>query len=96
MRLEPFIESIDRWISANLIYDEKEYIFEILQAPVPTKFGIFSGRITQLHLYDGQDQKIAEYNKRWVLGPEKGTDAYKVVGKILKEYNFRKKGQKAA
>lgn len=84
------------WVSSNLSYEDKEYIFEILLTPFPTKLGIYTGRIIQLDLYDENDQKVAEYNRKWILGPEKGTDAYKVVGKILKEYNFNKKGNKVA
>ena len=84
------------WVSSNLKYEGKDYIFEILLAPYPTKVGIYTGRIVQLDLYDENDQKVAEYDKKWILGPEKGTDAYKVVGKILKEYNFNKRGKKVA
>ena len=84
------------WVSSNLIHEDKEYIFEILLTTFPTRLGIYTGRIVQLDLYDENDQKVAEYDKKWILGPEKGTDAYKVVGKILKEYNFKKKGIKAA
>ena len=85
-----------RWISGSLICGEKWYIFEIFLTPFPTKFGIYYGRISQLYLYDDQDQKIAEYNREWIFGPKKGTDSYKVVGKILKEYNFRKRSDKSS
>ena len=84
------------WVGSNLTHEDKEYIFEILLTTFPTRLGIYTGRIVQLDLYDENDQKVAEYDKKWILGPEKGTDAYKVVGKILKEYNFKKKGIKAA
>lgn len=88
-------EKGNRWICANLFYEYKEYIFEILTTPSPTKLGIFSGRIAELYLYDPNDQMVAEYRQKWIIGPEKGTDAYKIVGQILKDYN-RKKGRNAA
>lgn len=82
----------ERWVSANVVYNEQQYIYEILRAPFPTKLGIYSGRIVQLYLYDEADQAIAEYDRQWILGPDKGTDAYHIVGKILKEYNYQRKG----
>ena len=85
-------ENSSQWISANLVYEGKEYIYEILLAPFPTRHGIYAGKIVKLNLYDEQDQKIAEYDQAWISGPEKGTDAYKVISKILKEHNYRKKG----
>lgn len=90
------MDDSERWISGNLIWNERQYIFEIQRAPFPVRLGIFKGRILRLFLWDDQDQKIAEYNHRWVMGPQNGTEAYRIVGKILKEYNYEKKGQKTA
>lgn len=89
-------EDSNRWISANIIYEERQYIFEIQLSAYPTRFGLFSGRIVKLYLYDDQDRLIAEYDRKWIIGPSNGTAAYRIVGKILKQYNFEKKGRKTA
>lgn len=73
--------------------DGRQYIYDLLLTRYPSANGIFHGKIFQLRLYDDQDAKIAEYDQKWVIGPENGTTAYKLVGKILKEHN-RKKGKK--
>lgn len=73
--------------------DGRQYIYDLLLTRYPSANGIFHGKIFRLNLYDDQDTKIAEYDQRWVIGPEDGTTAYKLVGKILKEHN-RKKGKR--
>ena len=92
----PLWDDSFRWISGNMIWNDRQYIFEMLRAPYPVRLGIFKGTILQLHLYDDLGQKIAEYNHKWVIGPRNGTEAYRIVGKILKEYNYEKKGRKTA
>ena len=84
------------WRSGNLEIGEREYFYEINIDECPNRLGIFNGRIIELYLYDDQDQKIAEYNKKWMMAPAHGTDAYKLVGQITKEHNFRKKGRYSA
>ena len=90
------VEDREFWVSGNLEDEGREYIYEIMLTKFPTKLGIFSGKIMYLNLYDSQDQKIAEYDKKWVLAPEKGTVAFKLVGQILKEHNFRRKEKRPA
>ena len=84
------------WRSGNLEMDGIQYIYEILLNRFPIRDGIFGGRILELYLYDEKDQTIACYKRSWILAPDHGTIAYKLVGKILKEHNFRKKGRTAA
>ena len=83
------------WRSGNLILDGIQYIYEILLNEFPSKLGIFGGKILELYLYDDEDNLIAHYDKKWIIAPDHGTDAYKLVGKITKEHNFRRK-KKAA
>ena len=57
----------------------------------PSRFGLFGGRIVGLYVYDIKDQLIAEYDRKWIVQPEKGTDAFELVKVIAKEHNFERK-----
>lgn len=78
------------WRSGNIGLNGIWYVFEILVSEHPSKLGIFGGKIEELHLYDENDNLVAEFNKKWIVSPKKGSDSYKVVNKILKEFNFGK------
>ena len=79
------------WRSGNLELENKMYFYEIKLTEYPSKFGIFGGRIAELYLYDEDDNKLAEFNREWIIPPAKGSIGYGLVKIILKEYN-RKKG----
>ena len=90
------VEDREFWVSGNLEANGEQYIYEIMLTKVPSKLGVFSGRVIFLNLFDSQDQLIAEYDKKWIIAPEKGTVAYKLVSQILKENNFRRKEKRSA
>ena len=71
------------WRCGNLEVDGRQYIYEIVVAEFPSKLGIYSGKIVLLELYDDQNQIIANYDKKWIVAPEKGSLAYKLVSNIL-------------
>ena len=90
------VEDREFWVSGNLEANGEQYIYEIMLTKVPSKLGIFSGRIIFLNLFDSQDQLVAEYDKKWIIAPQKGTIVYKLVSQILKENNFRRKEKRSA
>lgn len=78
------------WRSGNLELNGVQYIFEIELSERPSKVGIFGGKIIELRIFNPDDQVIAEYNRKWIVSPEKGSTAYQLVKVIAKEYNFKK------
>ena len=78
------------WRSGNLELNGIWYIYEIFLSEYPSKIGIFGGKIEELYLYDEEDHLVGEFKKNWIISPAKGSDPYKVISNILKEFNFRK------